>query len=307
VPSRARVLVIVNKWWECDPLLGVLLHDQARATPHLKWPRPLHHPHKRPSGKLPSPSHTVLPRAVFSLERCSVEVWCISDFLESLADLELQSSSSEKVKALAAHKLFAEVPALVMAVGTAACPSPESHNGCVFIGSRVFVHNAFPNNGNRKSTWVDKRFDRMVASSLNDATFYEISDIAASTWPLFLSSPNAPAATRVVHARPDYVAVGNVNVTNYADYDIKDPIALQAVESNFPDALIGSLETTHGLIRMQSEAPFLFVSGIVDRVGHFAEDVGTPSYAQNFVGAHNAGVAVAWMMAKLDAALDPSH
>jgi hypothetical protein len=34
-----------------------------------------------------------------------------------------------------------------------------------------------------------------------------------------------------------------------------------------------SLETTHGLIRAQSNAPFMFVSGITDRVGSFHDEV----------------------------------
>ena len=59
---------------------------------------------------------------------------------------------------------------------------------------------------------------------------------------------------------------------------------------------IGSLETTHGIVRLQSEAPFIFVSGITDRIGHFNEDVGLRSYAQNFACAHNAGVATAWLI-----------
>ena len=74
------------------------------------------------------------------------------------------------------------------------------------------------------------------------------------------------------------------------------------LSSNDP-AVGRSLETTHGLIRVQADAPFIFISGITDRVGHFDDEVGSRSYAQNTVAAHNAGIVLAWMIPKVNASL----
>jgi hypothetical protein len=59
------------------------------------------------------------------------------------------------------------------------------------------------------------------------------------------------------------------------------------------------VETTHGVIRSCTEAPFAFLSGIVDRVGHFEDDVQPLVDAQNFVGAHNAGIVGAVVVGRL--------
>jgi hypothetical protein len=87
-----------------------------------------------------------------------------------------------------------------------------------------------------------------------------------------------------------------VNVTNYDDYAWADREAVEAmrrVDSRNP---VGSVETTHGLIRLQSSAPSLFISAITDREGRFNAEVGSRAYAQNFACAHNAGVTLAWLL-----------
>src|SRR5688572_19567883 len=49
-----RVVVIANKWWECEPLMFVLLHNNARPHATLGWPSQLNHPRPRPDQtKLP--------------------------------------------------------------------------------------------------------------------------------------------------------------------------------------------------------------------------------------------------------------
>lgn len=55
---------------------------------------------------------------------------------------------------------------------------------------------------------------------------------------------------------------------------------------------IASIETTHGRIRLQSEAPFVFLS---DRLGQFNEEATIQNpYRQNFVAAHSVGIVAAW-------------
>ena len=112
-----------------------------------------------------------------------------------------------------------------------------------------------------------------------------------------------PARKQILVAASNYTAVGVVNITNYDDYAWADEEALRA----FRDACkehrerppIGSVETTHGVIRLQSETPFIFISGITDRIGHFNMEVGPRPYAQNFVAAHNAGVVAAWLIPRI--------
>lgn len=53
------------------------------------------------------------------------------------------------------------------------------------------------------------------------------------------------------------------------------------------------------MIRACSNAPFLYVSGIVDMEGLFDYQVTPRWYAQNFVGAHNAAVALAFLLPEL--------
>ena len=94
-----------------------------------------------------------------------------------------------------------------------------------------------------------------------------------------------------------FISLGTVNVTNYEDYAWTDGDTLAAFRQKVGSRKqVGSMETTHGLIRLASESPFLYVSGITDTVGRFDLEVTPRVYAQNFVAAHNAGLAVAWML-----------
>lgn len=87
------------------------------------------------------------------------------------------------------------------------------------------------------------------------------------------------------------------------DYEPAGRAILESFSQHSQMSSATSLESTHGLIRVQSDAPFMFVSGIVDLVGHFSEDVLPRKYAQNTMGAHNAGIVIAWMLPRIDSAL----
>ncbi|MEI6499710.1 MAG: hypothetical protein WCP21_01650 [Armatimonadota bacterium] len=305
-----RVVVVVNKWWECDLLLNVLLHDQARPAA-LKdlWPVPLYHPRRRPAP--PNTNPMGVPRATYQLGSCRLEVWCVSDLIEREAK-EFQSSTQTKWEKLPA--VFAPTaPDLVIAVGTAASPFADDLNGTVAVGTGVYMYNAYPNGDNKFSKWDDPRCETLVNSTLTPEAFGQLTTFTAADLaqigkrfvlpPLHHSSYLAdtfdPACGRV-RCQHDFVALATLNVTDYGLYKTYDPKTLASYQSGQGETLAKSLETTHCLIRCRSEAPFLWVSGLANPALHF-DDQNTPrEYAQNLAAAHNAGVVVAWMIPLID-------
>jgi hypothetical protein len=60
-----RVLVIVNKWWECDPALAAMLCDNTRPK-GSPWPPDLQPTRRQQNpNSLPSENQNPLPRATF--------------------------------------------------------------------------------------------------------------------------------------------------------------------------------------------------------------------------------------------------
>lgn len=108
--------------------------------------------------------------------------------------------------------------------------------------------------------------------------------------------PSYAAATPVFIPAANYVSLSDLNITNYNDYVWADLAALKDCLAKNPTYPVGSVETTHGLIRTMSDAPFLFLSGIVNRLGYLNQEQAPRSIAQNFTAAHNAGVALAWLL-----------
>lgn len=308
--TSKRVLVIANKNWEASALMNVLL--EAKACPErFPWPVRLNHP-------LPPQSdwNRPQPRGVFQFQEAThgrsqevqVEVWCIQDAMDPSV-----SSSSTKEKMRVLPTLFGQqgdshtTPDFVIAFGTAGFPDEVSCNGCVFVGANAFLYD--PYEGSKTGAdnyWHSDMTSHVLPPTLLSGGLFdphpEIFDdlIRSQVEARFIVPPMKPASQQHLIVARDYTAVGVVNITNYDDYAWADEKALHAFEATpevaIEKAKLGSLETTHGIIRLQSEAPFLFVSGITDRIGHFNEDVGMRPYAQNFSCAHNAGVATAWLI-----------
>jgi hypothetical protein len=297
-----RILVIVNKWWECDPVMNVLLNDNARPAKILGWPSRLNYPHRLPAAPAPS-NPNPQPRAVFTLANISAEIWCISDLLEDLPNTgQYQSSSQRKIEHL--PLIFkGNVPDLVIAVGTAGFPSNVTENGSVVVGTGIFMHDCHPNGTNASSQWNNGPFEKLLTSAITAQQFGALTKLDPAVPNLLFVAPLNPAWKSRILMNHDYVALGAVNVTDYSEYDQTDQATIDAYAANYPMRNAKSLETTHGLIRAQSNAPFMFVSGITDRVGSFHDEVDPRSYAQNTVAAHNAGIVVAWMLPNIDAAL----
>ncbi len=298
-PDLKRVVVVVNKWWEANPVLNVLLNDNCRPDT-LGWPTLLHHP---------CPEHDFFngPRAVFTLDHIQAEVWCISDLLAVFPEgSAYQSSSERKMEVLPLIFSFPHAtPDLVVAVGTSSSyPVDVSVNGSVITGTQVFLHNGHPDGSNPNSDWQGGPFDVTLPSALDPAAFGAITELPPETVDLFLVPPLNPAPEGGVLLRDHgYVDLNTINVTDYKEYDEKDLETLTEYQQQGDTDLGRTVETTLGLVRCAAgdAAPFLFVAGIVNRMGCFATEVDPRSYAQDTTGAHNAGIAVAWMLPAIDA------
>jgi hypothetical protein len=293
-----RVLVIVNKWWECDPALAAMLNDNTRP-PKSPWPVELQPARRAP--ELCPPNRNPLRRAIFGYHTFTAEVWCVSDLLDGLA-LNLQSSSEEKYKRMPA--IFkGEKPGLVISVGTASTPRfGVNCNGGVAVGTSVFIHNGCPNGSNPDSNLDLPEFDKVIESSIAESTFDRIQRMdVTSVLNRFLPVPLNPSSSVDVSISVRGLALGTVNVTDPKVYAEKDGLTVQAFAALGQPANLVSLETTHGLIRVRAkDSPFLFVSGIVNRFQRYGTDVAPRTDAQNTAGAHNAGVVVTWMLSSLD-------
>lgn len=319
MPDKKRVLIVVNKWWECDPFIFALLHGNVRPEKY-PWPAAVNHPHFRPD-KIENPPDPaapppkVKPRLSYTLQpktedlpTTNVEVWCISDFLDDYPDKpEYQSSSELKMKRI--PPIFeGDLPSLVIAVGTAGFPGLESENGNVVIGSKVFIHNGNPGGKNQWSNWTHDDLEKILPSpSMEKPEFNRLTSFPVSVFHAmrknFLAVPLNPAQSPNIYADFDFAALGVVNVTDYSEYARTDKETVDAFKAcraaSKSKEVAKSLETTHGLIRVSSKAPFLFVSGLTDRVGYFDEEVTPRAHAQNTACAHNCGVVVANLLVNL--------
>jgi hypothetical protein len=284
-----RVVAIFNKWWECDPALGALWNPTARPS-GLPAPTLLAGFRPRPDPKhLPPEDLAPRARAVFRLNSLGVEVWCLSDVLEHFPD-ENRYQSSTSVKAANIAKIFdGPSPDLVIALGTAGYPQVQTQNGSVTVGTKIFIHDPSSTTPNPDSDWKAGPFDRVLDSPLSQSRFASLSKLSSCAV-RFLPPPLNAAANPQVLSDYNSVAVSSVNVTDYAKYAQADAETLTAFSQANTPLRVVSVETTHGLIRAQSNAPFLFISGITDRVGYFNSEVQPRPYAQNTAAAHNTGV-----------------
>jgi hypothetical protein len=289
-----RILLIANKNWEAAPILNALLNPLIRSS-SLGDPSIINYPWNYPQG-------SIAPRAVWSsFPGMQFELWCIQDIMEPKWNT---SSSQGKVIDMPKIINFApDPPSMVVALGTAASGSKTvNHNGCVVMGSNVFIHNYHPNGSNPDSVLDEPaNFEKLITSSITEE-FFEIvnahlkNQVAQNLLKPFLH----PAETIQLIAKKEYVALSTVNVTNYKEYPQSDPAGMAAFENAGTKMPVGSVESTHGLIRLLIPGcPFIFVSGIANRFTLIGTDVnGTDNHenvktnAVNYSAAFNIGVAM---------------
>lgn len=295
-----RIVLIANKSWEVEPILNALLNSTIRPQ-ELPNPGHLNYPWTFLPG---SPQ----PRAIWdSFPQVTIELWCVQDIMDSQ-----WNPSSSQGKHVCLPKVLnyrPETPDLVAALGTAALGlDGGNNNGCVVMGSDIFIHNFHPNGENPQSQWDDPaHFEKVLSSAISKDFFNLLDNNTAKSIDACLLKPYLnPSSNIGVMSDKDYIGVSVVNITNYADYATSDQAGLQALKNTGNQLPVGSVETTHGVIRLMCDAPFIFISGITDRVGHFADDVdGTDANgnkktaAQNFTAAFNIGVCLSYMIPKM--------
>jgi hypothetical protein len=139
--ANKRVVIVANKWYECDPLLIAALLPTENG-PQLPWPTFPSFPHRHYNDQNRPSSVQSLPRLVFQFDGGAVEVWCISDLIED-QPTAYQSSSEKKADRLG--MIFQRDPfSLKVAFGTAGYPSHDVHNGSVVIGTSAFLRDGHP-------------------------------------------------------------------------------------------------------------------------------------------------------------------
>lgn len=302
--SQKRVMLIANKWWEADPLCWVLFHDKARPSIFSDFKinnYPVQRVVSRPTKPRPQ-DPPALPRLTFRCMDATVEVWCLEELMNPA---ENPSSTIEKVRVLSAAIASGATPDLVVAFGTAGSREGLNVNGCVVVGRRVFVYDPYETEIDRTGLWTPPITKTVIDSDLPSNVFRCISSESKhSAEARLLPPPVAPAHPLVVLTGNGFISLGAINVTNYDDYIW---VARSTVEAFHNQSAklgeIGSIESTHGVIRVVSNAPFLYVSGITDSVGVFNIQVAPRVYAQNTVAAHNGGVALAWLLPDVIASL----
>jgi len=292
-----NVAIIINKNWEAEPMLAGMCSNEFRPA-SLSFPEELIslQDRKYTSNK---------PRAVFRFKDAAgnifleAKVWCLQD----LMDKSKSNSSSEEKYRVLPPVLKAENPDMVVAAGTAGYVSESSYAGSVVAGARFFVHNGHP--GNTQTDMKHPDFEKLLALNINKMVLGIFNPVfKQKTEFKFLKVPVNPAVRPALLASQFYTAVGSVNVTDYGEYSWVDREAIDGfrmVEKKLP---VGSLETTHGVIRLSSDRPCMFISAITDREGHFDMEV-TPG--QNYIASFNAGIVLGQFINDLSERIkDPS-
>jgi hypothetical protein len=295
-----RVVVVINKWFECEPVLATLLNPLAANLASFPWP--LLAP-RQPIPGPTSPAPCAQPRAIFSFKSMQAEVWCTGDLLMQV-DAQHQSSSATKVQLLPQIEAYGKSPDLVISISTASSVSPdESSNGCVVVGTNAFLSDG--NAGlpaNPVSNWQDPRFGTILNSSFPEEVFAELFQAV----PAGVEGTFAPV--RTLSAQPlrllaDYnnTALATVNVTDPSQYNRADPATVAAFHALADaKALPGSVDTTHAVVRAVLGDRFLFLSPIVNRLTHSGDDCFANQFPQESAACSNAGVTLKWLLTAMD-------
>jgi hypothetical protein len=279
---KVDVVVFANRRWEALPLVQVLTNPDAVPAAIV--------PHQTSPPTVPG------LRTRVRIGRQTVELWCLEDLI---APGRNKSSTYEKAKALAKWRVRT---ALTIAFGTGASPRAQT-NGDTIVGSSVFVHQANvaqPTTEHTDETWTHEALDSVVTSSANHILSELDANSLSEAAKRFVRPPTGAADRPAVRAGVDLIALSVVNVSDRSNYAAADQQAIGRFTQTGGDVeSIGSIETTHGLLRLLLGESFLYVTGVANQVGKYESEVLGQSYAQNLAASHNAAVTLAWILPTL--------
>jgi hypothetical protein len=286
-----KIFFIVNKNWEVEPFLDALINNTFRPPGILlkgATPAIINSPADGSDFRQNTFRANFVYKNSIGVDELDICVWCIQDLM---SPTPVSSSSSEDKFVTALPKIFAfGNPDMVIAVGTAGFIGETSYNGSVVSGAEFFVHDAKPPVTSSHFTHPD--LEKLLPGNVHKDLFHPVKGIFTSEFKYhseakMLSTPNHPSQRPLCIAGHNYTALSFVNITDYKDYAWADHEGIEAYNSHGFKSPIGSVETTHGLIKLATPKPIFFLSGITDRIGHFNMEV-TP--LQNYVAAFNCGI-----------------
>lgn len=290
-----RVVVVANKYHEADGLMAAVGNQMTR-NPNLSipynvvWPRPFP-PNitvsQKPRCLINVYTSDTVPSAI-------MEIWCIDDLADTKGDSGAKVSAMDLITNYTSQK-----PDGVVAFGTAGYPGLASNDGCATIGGTIFIHDASNDASGAHGSWSWPDNMGVLVPSKTPASFF--SSVAADQKTLnaisleMLTPQNNPASTLQLLIAADAVGISSVNIPSGAAYCGIDTNAIAQAQAKGATN-ITSVETTHGVIRsVWSDAPFIYVTAIPNRVCHFPDEAQN-NYAQEFSSSHNAGVALKHVM-----------
>jgi hypothetical protein len=282
LPHSVDIAIIANKSFEARPLTETLT-NQCAAPVALE--------------PVESQNGAGGARLIGSISTKSFEVWCLEDLMPSTAN---KSSTEEKARAL---KTWNASVGLVIAFGTGASRR-SNRNGDVVVGASTFAHDPYASLATRsqhESNWTHAGLDVVQTSSVAHLLGVD-SDKVRQARRRLIRPPRGAASAPAIRVDSHAVALSVVNVTERNDYRWVDKQAIERFRKAGGQVRnIASSETTHGFLRLFFGAHFLYVTGITNQVGRFQQEVGRNVYAQNFAAAHNAAVALAWLLPEIAA------
>ncbi len=286
---RKKILVIINKSWECEPFM-----EAVKECGFLD--RVLADTEGSDQEEQAAEGQSPRIRGAYRLRKEDVIIRCIEDLMDPGKG---KSNSQEKHRVLP-KCIRADAPDLVISVSTAestpeaqnfpeaALPDGKSLNGCVLVGGQYFMYDAREYDPASESKLDVATFDIL---KYDEALFETFQGLSGEVYEKFLEPPHHPAKEGCVLAASKYGCVGVVNVEHYEKYEEADPAAYEKYDKDKKLYPPMSIETTHGIVRMSTpdDTPVIFVSPVVDRYKSFSEDV---EGDQNHHCAYNSGVAV---------------
>ena len=304
-----RIVLVINKSWEADAVFAALFNPDFKTFPSkyagLYKGITVENKHYPWDSKLQGCAE---PAVIYTKEDRQVEIWCLNEVMTPPAkdntDSFYFSRAFYKAKDMKKIVGYSDMPIdMLIAYGTAGAPTEVSKNGNIVIGSDVFPYDArlAPEN----LLYVNKQMDQLIPSGISQ-DFFDRLNLGLSAIELrvffetaMLTPPINPATAFQIFADRSIVAVGDINVNSYADFDAGDKAALAAYKAlpGSTNQLAYSVETTHAVIRLEGECDnFMFISAITDRDAYFDFEVTPKSHAQNFSAAFNGGIFLNWFL-----------